>query len=235
MKKFLLSLAVILSLTVVLTGCGNQPQTHTHENGSTTSSQQSAPSESKTDSAAKGDVSDNSVGTQSDASSEQSTVSKPDNDAKISRDKAKEIALKDAGVKEADIYDFDIELDYDGGVLHYDIDFEVGGKDYEYKIDAQKGTILLSSTDSDIKPSGTENSSKPAQNEDQLITKDQAKNIALKDAGVKESDIYGFEIELDTDDGSKHYEIEFKKGNTEYKYDINAKSGAISDKEIDND
>ena len=42
-------------------------------------------------------------------------------------------------------------------------------------------------------------------------------------------------MELDTDDGVQVYEIEFKVGNVEYEYDINAISGAIisSKSEVD--
>lgn len=67
----------------------------------------------------------------------------------ISRDEAKSIALKHAEVKEADIRDLDIELDKDAGTLHYDVDFEVGGKDYDYEIDAVTGKILKSEKERD--------------------------------------------------------------------------------------
>ena len=42
-------------------------------------------------------------------------------------------------------------------------------------------------------------------------------------------------MELDTDDGVAVYEIEFKVGNVEYEYDINAISGEIisSKSEVD--
>jgi len=42
-------------------------------------------------------------------------------------------------------------------------------------------------------------------------------------------------VELDTDDGVQVYEIEFKVGNVEYDYEINAISGAIisSKSEVD--
>ena len=148
MKKFLLSLAVILSLAVVFVGCGNQPQTHTHESGSTTSSQQSVPSESNTDSVANGDVSDNNISTQSSTSSEQSTTSKPDRNAKISRDKAKEIALKDAGLKESDIFDYEIEYDNDG-IRKYEIEFKSGKREYSYDINAKTGIIIKKEIDND--------------------------------------------------------------------------------------
>lgn len=65
------------------------------------------------------------------------------------------------------------------------------------------------------------------------ISADKAKQIALSHAGVSGASFT--KVELDTDDGVRVYEIEFKVGNVEYDYDIDASSGAIisSSSEID--
>ena len=44
------------------------------------------------------------------------------------------------------------------------------------------------------------------------------------------------EIELDDEDGALVYEVEFKSGNMEYSYEINAATGAIlkHEAELDN-
>jgi len=65
------------------------------------------------------------------------------------------------------------------------------------------------------------------------ISADRAKQIALSHAGVGGANFT--KVELDTDDGVRVYEIEFKVGNVEYDYDIDASSGAIisSSSEID--
>ena len=62
---------------------------------------------------------------------------------------------------------------------------------------------------------------------------ERAKQIAVSHAGVSGASFT--KVELDTDDGIAVYEIEFKVGNTEYDYEINAASGAIisSSLEID--
>ena len=54
-----------------------------------------------------------------------------------------------------------------------------------------------------------------------------AKSIALNHAGVSESKAYDMDIELDDEDGTLVYEVEFKSGGMEYSYEINAASGAI--------
>lgn len=66
----------------------------------------------------------------------------------IGKAKAKEIALADAGVTAKDVRDLDCELDKEViGKTAYEVDFEVGFDEYEYKIDAVTGEILKSKID----------------------------------------------------------------------------------------
>ena len=66
----------------------------------------------------------------------------------IGKAQAKEIALADAGVTAKDIRDFDCELDKEViGTTAYEVDFEVGFDEYEYKIDAVTGEILKAKVD----------------------------------------------------------------------------------------
>ena len=67
----------------------------------------------------------------------------------ITQEKAKTIALQDAGLTESDVRDLEVELDKDDGVLHYNVDFEKDGYDYEYEIDAKSGKILKSQKERD--------------------------------------------------------------------------------------
>ena len=71
----------------------------------------------------------------------------------------------------------------------------------------------------------------------QQISADEAKSIALADAGVTAADVRDLKAELDTDDAVVHYDVDFKVGNTEHDYDIDAHTGAIIShkSEIDND
>lgn len=66
-----------------------------------------------------------------------------------------------------------------------------------------------------------------------VISKTQAKNIVLADAGVSASAAQFFRVELDRDDGVRVYEIEFEAGDFEYEYEINAVSGKIRDRDKD--
>ncbi len=69
----------------------------------------------------------------------------------------------------------------------------------------------------------------------ELISEDEAKEIALKDAGINEEDLSNIRVKLETDDGVKEYDIEFYSGRTEYEYDIDAVTGKILGRDMDTD
>ena len=59
------------------------------------------------------------------------------------------------------------------------------------------------------------------------LTKEEAKQIALKKAGVTEAEATFTKARLDYDDGREEYEFEFFAGNTEYEVDVDANSGRV--------
>ena len=59
------------------------------------------------------------------------------------------------------------------------------------------------------------------------ITVDEAKNAALANAGLQESDVVYKKAQLETDDGVLKYEIDFYAGDNEYNFDIDAATGAV--------
>lgn len=145
----------------------------------------------------------------------------------ISRDEAKNIAIKHAGV--TNYYEFDIEFDYDYGHAVYEVEFETNTAEYEYIINAETGDIIYSEKDNEDDDRNSSNNTSSNNNTNttstSLISKAEAKSIALKHAGV--SDYFEYEIELDTDDGIKVYEVSFETKLYEYDYEINAKTGKI--------
>jgi len=60
----------------------------------------------------------------------------------ITEDEAKKIALEKAGVREADVRFFRIEFDVDKVELHYNIEFEADGYEYDIEVSAENGSIL---------------------------------------------------------------------------------------------
>lgn len=59
------------------------------------------------------------------------------------------------------------------------------------------------------------------------ITREEAQNIALREAGVSTEDAVFENKEFDLDDGSPVYELEFQANGVEYEYDIHAETGEI--------
>ena len=156
----------------------------------------------------------------------------------IGVEKAKEIALSHAGHSLDKVSFVKAEIDYEDGIKVYDIDFYSGNVEYDYEINAATGSIL--SVDWDIEdysipapePAPTA-APAPRKAASSGISAERAKQIALSHAGIGSA--HFTKVELDTEDGIRVYEIEFKVGNVEYDYDINASTGAIvsSSSEID--
>ena len=67
------------------------------------------------------------------------------------------------------------------------------------------------------------------------IDLEEAKKIALKHAGLKESEVTRLRAEKDRDDGRIKYEVEFREGRLEYDYEIDAETGKILKAEKDYD
>lgn len=67
----------------------------------------------------------------------------------IGSQKAKEIALKKAGLTNDEVVFIKAELDNDKGVWHYEIEFKEGITEYDAEINALDGTIISWETDID--------------------------------------------------------------------------------------
>lgn len=181
---------------------------------------------------------------------ENSTIQRngqPSDKAYIGTDKAKDIALNDVGVKEANVVMEKAELDFENKTMVYEIEFDYNGVEYEYVIDATNGTILFVYKEHERVYNNTNTSTAPATTvqpsntntatNTSSVSDQRAKEIALANAGLKESEITGFRYEKEYDDGVVKYEMKFYVGNVEYEYEINANTGTIikAEKEIDDD
>ena len=146
----------------------------------------------------------------------------------IGTDKAMDIAAAAFGkASTAKMAYSAVDPELDESPAHYEVEIKSQtGEEFEYKVDAYTGAILESKREA---ADGTEvpvvQPSKPAASGDIGYAK--AKSVALNHAGVSEGKAYDMEIELDDEDGTLVYEVEFKSGGMEYSYEINAASGAI--------
>lgn len=176
----------------------------------------------------------------------------------IGLDKGVEVALVDAGFKAEQVTNLTAHYDNEDGMASYEVEFSANGFEYDYVIKAADGTILESKRESKKAPvlsekeikfedplpaetpkiptsQSSQNSQTSSSPSSKYVGVDEAKSVALKDAGVSSSEATFTKAKLDKDDGRAVYEIEFFAGNTEYEYEINATSGKIIDKDFDRD
>lgn len=157
--------------------------------------------------------------------------------AYITEEEAKTAALNHAGVSASQADFIKVKLDYDNGIAEYEIEFIANSLEnsieYEYEVKADDGTILKYS--SEPIPSSAQQPAAPAQNSTgngntgaaASISEADAKNIALKHAGVDSAAATFIKVKLDIDNGISEYDIEFIVNSIKYEYEIKADDGAV--------
>lgn len=174
----------------------------------------------------------------------------------IDAEQAKTIALESVGVSHSKATFTKVQLDESDRPVVYDIEFYTAANEYDFEINAITSEIVEKSseaiaalpTETQV-PDQTQSSSvvqspstaqqaptqpqtsAPATSSSDYIGTDKAKSIALNHAGL--SKVTFTKSELDSDDGTRVYEIEFIAGNKEYEYKINAYTGKIIERDMD--
>lgn len=151
----------------------------------------------------------------------------------LTQEEAKAIALNHAGLTEEDISGLQVETDVEKGIQKWDVDFHSGEWEYDYEINAETGNVIRGEKEYD--PVKTQKTEKPAQTEpaptkpaqEEIISEDEAKEIALEHAGLKASQVKGLWAKYDVDDGVPEWEVEFYADGMEYDYEIHGKTGKI--------
>lgn len=154
------------------------------------------------------------------------------NSPKLTQQEVKKIALDDAALTNDNLHSLSVSYDDDDNEYEIDILTKDESNKYEYTIDGNSGKIKKRDYESiAINESNISKNNKE-------ITIEKAKNIALKDAGFKSSEVKFVVEKYENDD--KEFDIEFigkdKSDSKEYKYEysINNK-GKILSKEKDRD
>ena len=151
----------------------------------------------------------------------------------IGMDAARTAAEEHAGTTALDSVTAEVDSELDEFPAHYEVELHTAWGEFEYLVDAYTGKVLSGQKDLLTTASTPNKTTKPSgQKPDPSGTaRDigyaKAKSIALDHAGVSENEAYDMDIELDNEDGILVYEVEFKSGNMEYDYEINAATGAI--------
>ncbi|HEM3577214.1 TPA: PepSY domain-containing protein [Streptococcus suis] len=136
-------------------------------------------------------------------------------------DSAKTIVLKDLGLK-ANQVRFK-EVDFEKGI--YEIDVLANNVEYDYDIQASTGKIIKKKSKTLAPKKTTAQPTQPKKTTTVAVTisMEQAKNIALKDAGLAANKVQFKEVDLE----KSVYEVDFVANNLEYEYDINGLTGKI--------
>lgn len=170
----------------------------------------------------------------------------------IGKDKAEEIAISHAQLRVESIKK--ISSKYDEDDKEYDVEIHTARDEYDYNIDSISGKILdfdkelidNDDFDDDKKEKKTDNksssikedaTSKGSDNNGTgvvYLSKQKVKAIVASHAKVTENNMLDYEIKLDEDDGRMTYEVEFVTSNMEYEYVIDAITGKILDRDLDN-
>ena len=102
---------------------------------------------------------------------------------------------------------------------------------YETETQAETTQETAAETVSETKAQTGETASQAAS----AVTEEEAKKIALDDAGVSESNVTRIRTKREYDDGRELYSVEFYVDAEEYDYDIEISSGKIISKDFDID
>ena len=169
----------------------------------------------------------------------------------IGKDAALSAALKAAGLSKDQVKNIEIELDYEHGVMVYEVEFDRGFDEYSYDIDAKTGEVVAydneingKEVEFDKNPEINDNDDNDDDDDDDkvvnvpaedVIGKDAAKSAALKHSGLTAAQVTELSVELDRENGKTVYEVEFKSAGYEYSCEIDAVKGTVlySDKELD--
>lgn len=153
------------------------------------------------------------------------TQGTPSSASYITADEAEQAALSHAGISSSDVSYITCELDFDDGIMVYEVEFVSGNTEYEYDINAIDKSVLKFSTEraDNYSQSGQGGSSGNAAS----ITEAEAQQVAFSHAGVSGATV--IKAEYDRDDNK--YEIEFIAGSYKYEYEISASDGRVIESE----
>ena len=117
------------------------------------------------------------------------------------------------------MFEVEVEFDADDGIIVYEVEFDADGKEYEYEINAKTGEK--------VKEKIKVKQASPVVTPDNLISRDEAKRIALAKVGLTEEQVTFTKIKLDADDDEAEYEIEFFTATEKFEIEIDAKTGSV--------
>lgn len=149
--------------------------------------------------------------------------------------RAKQIAVADAGVELSSAVFIKASSDFDDGIMRWELDFVSGNTKYEYEVSSTDGTILKKEIEV-IKQDGFPQEANPYQqtlavdptgHTGTKVDANKAREIAVQHSGADIANVILTKQEYDIEHATPRWEIEFVIGNLQYEYEISAVNGAI--------
>lgn len=151
-----------------------------------------------------------------------------DNTEEIRNGEFKSIALATVGVEDGEIEYSNVVEETSGDFV---VEIVIQGIRYDVTIGADKTVKSIKINDRSVQKEHLPCS--PFSPNCGYIGKQAAKEAAFSDAGVTVDDVTNIRVEFDFDDGKYLYEVEFRVGTVKYEYDIDATTGEIYKKDVD--
>lgn len=149
------------------------------------------------------------------ADTEINTQQQPQN--VIGEDAALEAAINEAGLKASEVTNSYVNLETDDGIAKYEVEFFANNTEYGFEIDAETGNVIS------YEKENAEGSYSVDGSSDVNVTSDEAKETAIKKAGVNASEVYDMDVELE----HGVYEVSFNCSGMEYEVVIDADTGNV--------
>lgn len=143
----------------------------------------------------------------------------------IGSENARNFACADAGVDPTSAQAVEVKYERFEGQFVYRVTFIAEGTEYEYRINAEDGSVVKKESKTAAGPEST--ALLPS-----TVTLEHAQEIALADAGVSRDEAVFTGISEDAAGNAPIYVLKFYAGNMEYAYEINARTGAVYSKKV---
>ncbi len=155
----------------------------------------------------------------------------------VGEDRARAVALEQAGAAAEQAEHLAVRLDREDGRWVYEVEFVAEGYEYDLEIDAETGKVLKAEKEKqrEKKASSTDKATPGQTAASDTIGAQEAKRIALEKAGVAAGDADGLKAEREKEKGRTVYEVEFRENGIEYEYKIDAETGEVLSEEKERD
>ena len=144
---------------------------------------------------------------------------------------AENIALEAAGVAREEASRLSTERENERGQAVFEVEFGFGDLEYEYCIDASDASIIKQSWE--LTDAGARTLAAQQDANADAVDDAQALETALENAALTQEQVTNILIKSDSDEGLRLIEVNFRVGDTEYEYGIDAVSGEVLERSIE--